>query len=131
VTILDVSWELWRRLLLIVTLRAKVTNTTDKVVRIEATRLVGDEGTGYLDWLNDRRISPADKSALAMECFSKCTLTGNSEVGPYADLLGVFCAPVSRSTPSGGTPALTFAIHDVIGNQYTASIEEQNPEIYS
>lgn len=130
VRILDISWELWRRRLLIVTLRAKVTNTTDKIVRLEVARLVGDEGSGYLDWLKDDKISPADKAALAIGCFSKCTLTGNTEVGPYADLVGVFCGPVSRTTPFGGTPALTFAVHDVIGNQYTARIEEQSPKVF-
>jgi hypothetical protein len=131
VTILDVSWELWRRRVLIVTLRAKLTNTTSKTVRLEATRLVGDEDSGYLDWLSDDKISQADKANLAMECLSKCTLTGNSQVGPYEDRVGVFCAPVSRTNPFGGTPALTFAVHDVIGNQYTARIEEQTPEVFS
>lgn len=116
---------------MVVTLRAKVANTTDKAVRLEATRIVGDEGSGYLDWLDDDKISPSEKSLLAMECFAKCTLTGNSEVGPHADLVGVFCAPVSRTTPFGGTPALTLAVHDVIGNQYTTRIEAQNPKVYS
>jgi hypothetical protein len=133
VTILDTTWELWRRRVNIVTLQVKITNTTSKIIRLELVRLFGDDEDpgAFLAWLSDDTLSAQEKAALSLGTMSRNTLTGGTEVGPYGDVVGVFCAAVSRSTPDGGTPALILAVRDAIGNEYRARIEEQNPKIFT
>ena len=133
VTILDTTWALWRRRINIVTLQVKITNTTNKIIRLDLVRLFGDDEDpgAFLAWLSDDTLSALDKAALSVETMSKCTLIGGTEVGPYGDVAGVFCGAISRSTPDGGTPALILAVRDAIGNEYRARIEEQNPKIYT
>jgi hypothetical protein len=100
-------------------------------VKLASFNLVGDEGSAHLDWLKELELSAQDKLAVAEEAMRSQAINAHADVPPGEYVSGWFAGAVSPERPSGGTPGLTFIVHDVIGNQYKTRIEAQSPRVYT
>jgi hypothetical protein len=133
VKIKDDRWENWNYVALIVGLKVEITNTTDRAILIAAYAFTYDS-CGNPPW--DFQASGEESVALRREVYARQTgrrygpsLLIHSEVPPHESVSGWFVQAVTRR-PMGGTPRCTVIVKDDIGNQYRATIPQQDPQIH-
>ncbi len=131
VTIEECLWQNWRYLAYIVALRIKVSNTTGSVIHL------GSTGLGY-DWAVDSpgglpAISEAEGMDLDREVEAMRRLRYSQKLGghvPPRDSISGWLVADVRRRGVGGTPRVTVSVRDATGNQYTATLPQQDPKVY-
>ncbi len=134
VTITDGNFETWKHIALIVELRVKITNTTDKAIRIRSFGFSYDaEGKASLHYA----LSRENYLELEREIFARkdrqhygIPLEHHAVVPADESVTGWVVSQIARPD-TGGIPAITVAVKDQLGNEYRATRPKEEAKTYN
>jgi hypothetical protein len=134
VAIIDSKFETRKHIALIVALRVKITNTTDKTIRIRSYGFSCDaEGEATLHYTLSREDSlelDREVSARSERQDYGIPLAHHATVPADESVTGWVVTKVARPA-AGGIPAITVTVKDQLGNEYHATRPKEEPKVYN
>jgi hypothetical protein len=132
VEITESQFENWKYLALIAALRVKVTNTTDRAIRLSGIGFTHDS-EGQPVWSTS--VNADERIEMDRELYARIErqyygipLHNYSIVPPHESISGWVIEAVTRRV--SGTPRCTVIVKDSIGNQYEAVLPKREAQTY-